>query len=103
MLWIHGGRWDLLDENRPFLGHEPMPPGRALFPPGVTRQDIDRFVAANPATKAAILDKTTAVVRKAQGLAAQPYHVAYRQYLAPAAKALEAAAALSDDPAFAKF
>ena len=28
---IMGSRWDLLDENRPFVGDEPMPPGpRAL-------------------------------------------------------------------------
>jgi hypothetical protein len=103
MLWIHGGRWDLLDENRPFLGHEAMPPGRALFPPGVTRQDIDRFVAGHAAQKAAILDEHTVVVRTPQGLAAQPYHVAYARFLAPAAKALDEAAALSDDPAFARF
>lgn len=103
MLWIHGGRWDLLDENHPFLGRDPMPPGRALFPPGVTRQDVDSFVAAHPDQKAALLDEHTVVVRTAQGLAAQPYHVAYRRFLEPAAKALEEAAALSDDPAFAKF
>ncbi len=103
MLWIHGGRWDLLDENRPFLGHAAMPPGRALFPPGVTRQDVDRFVAGHPAQKAAILDEHTVVVGTPQGLAAQPYHVAYARFLAPAAKALDEAAALSDDPAFARF
>jgi hypothetical protein len=27
LLWINGSRWDLLDEDRPFLGTEPMPPG----------------------------------------------------------------------------
>ena len=32
-----------------------------------------------------------------------PYHVEYRQFLEPAAKALRDAAALSADPAFAKF
>lgn len=103
MLWIHGGRWDLLDENRPFLGHDPMPPGRALFPPGVTRKDVESFVAAHPSEKAAILDERTVVVNTPQGLAAQPYHVAYRRFLEPAARALDEAAALSDDPAFAKF
>src|SRR5712692_10910212 len=28
LLTIMGSRWDLLDENRPFTGNEPMPPGR---------------------------------------------------------------------------
>ena len=34
---------------------------------------------------------------------ALPYHVAYRSFLEPAAKALREAAALSADPAFANF
>src|SRR5581483_2871966 len=32
LLMINGSRWDLLDENRPFVGTEPMPPGHALYP-----------------------------------------------------------------------
>src|SRR5690349_14009454 len=31
LLMINGCRWDLLDENRPFVGSEPMPPGHALY------------------------------------------------------------------------
>ncbi len=103
MLWIHGGRWDLLDDNRPFLGHQPMPAGRALFPAGVTRQEIETYVASHPAEKAAILDEHSVVERAGKGFSAQPYHVAYKRFLEPAAQALEAAAGLSDDPAFANF
>ena len=36
-------------------------------------------------------------------LEAVPYHIAYRSFLEPAARDLREAAALSDDPAFAKF
>jgi hypothetical protein len=36
-------------------------------------------------------------------LEAVPYHIAYRRFLEPAARALRAAANLSSDPAFAKF
>src|SRR5215468_528193 len=32
LLMIMGSRWDLLDENRPFVGNEPMPPGHELYP-----------------------------------------------------------------------
>ncbi|HZF10858.1 MAG TPA: hypothetical protein VFE33_18880, partial [Thermoanaerobaculia bacterium] len=52
MLWIHGSRYDLVDENRPFLGTAPMPPGRGLYPEGVIRKEIDDYVAAHPAEKA---------------------------------------------------
>ncbi|HEY8020533.1 MAG TPA: Zn-dependent hydrolase [Thermoanaerobaculia bacterium] len=103
MLWIHGGRWDLLDEDRPFLDHQPAPLGRALYPATATRQSIEGFVAKRPSSKASLLDEHTVVVLDPHGLLAVPYHVAYRRLLEPAAKALEEAAALSDDPAFAKF
>jgi peptidase M49-like protein len=103
MLWINGGRYDLLDGNRPFLGSDPMPPGRALYPPGLTKQEIDAYIAAHPEAKAALLDEHTVVVRQGKGLAAVPYRVAYKPFLERAAKALREAAALSDDPAFARF
>ncbi len=32
-LVINGSRWDLVDENRPFVGIKPMPPGHGLYPP----------------------------------------------------------------------
>ena len=32
LLQINGSRWDLLDNNKPFVGSEPMPPGHAMFP-----------------------------------------------------------------------
>ena len=103
MLWIHGSRYDLVDENRPFLGTAPMPPGRGLYPEGVIRKEIDDYVAAHPAEKAALLDEHTVVVRGGNGFKAVPYHVAYKPFLERAAQALREAAQLSDDPGFAKF
>jgi hypothetical protein len=104
LLWINGSHFDLLDENRPFVGHEPMPPGRALYPRGLTRQQIEAFVAANPARKQAIYDEHSVILAAAGGgLAAQPYHVAYGTWLNPAARALREAAALAGEPGFAAF
>ncbi|HVT57488.1 MAG TPA: Zn-dependent hydrolase [Thermoanaerobaculia bacterium] len=103
LLWINGSRYDLIDENRPFVGRQPMPPGRALFPPGLTRQEIDAYVVAHPEQKAAIYDEHALVVQLGNGLGAVPYHVAWKSFLEPAARALEEAAALSDDAAFANY
>ena len=47
-VWINGSRFDLLDENRPFVGTEPMAPGRALYPQGLTRAEVEAYVAAHP-------------------------------------------------------
>jgi hypothetical protein len=103
LLMINGSRWDLLDENRPFVGTEPMPPGHALYPKGLTRDQLEQYVKQHPKAKDQIYSGTTVVRRQGKDLVAIPYHVEYKQFLEPAAKALRDAAALSDDAAFAKF
>src|ERR1700730_4639690 len=37
LLMINGGRWDFIDEHRPFTGSQPMTTGPAPYPPAVTR------------------------------------------------------------------
>jgi hypothetical protein len=103
LLWINASRFDLLDGNRPFVGSRPMPPGRALYAAGLTRAEIESYVAAHPAVRAGIYDQRTVVRRQGTQLVAVPYHVAYRDLLEPAAAALREAAALAADPAFADF
>ena len=102
-LRINGSRFDLVDENKPFVGHEPMPPGRALFPKDLTQAKIDAFLKDHPEKRAEIYNPLTVVKWHGDVLEGLPYHIAYRAYLEPAAKSLREAAALSDDKAFAKF
>ena len=40
LLKIQGSRWDLLDRESPFVGTDPMPPGRAYYPAGLPREQI---------------------------------------------------------------
>ncbi len=102
-LKINGSRFDLIDDQKPFVGTQPMPPGRGFFPEDMTREKFDAYVAAHPNQKTALFDERTIVRRKGNLLETIPYHVAYREFLEPMAKDLREAAALSDDPAFAKF
>src|SRR5579872_6389911 len=102
-VFINAGRFDLLDENKPFVGTEPMPPGRGFYPQGLTRQDIEAYVKSHPDKKNEIYSGYTIVRRVGDQLEGVPYHVAYKDFLEPAAKALRDAAALSDDPQFASF
>ena len=102
-LMINGGRWDLLEENKPFVGMDSFPPGRALYPAGLTRQEIEAYVAKHPEKKNQIYSPTTVIKRQGEELVAVPYHVEYAQWLKPAAAALREAAALSQDQAFANF
>ncbi|HEX4546413.1 MAG TPA: hypothetical protein VH110_08625, partial [Candidatus Acidoferrum sp.] len=102
-LWINASRFDLLDQNRPFVGTEAMPPGRGFYPMNLTRAQVEQYVKEHPDQKVAIYDQSTIVRWHQEQLEAVPYRIAFRAFLEPAAKALREAAQLSDDAAFAKF
>jgi hypothetical protein len=102
-LIINGSRFDLIRNNEPFVGSAPMSPGRGMYPPDLTREQMEMYVREHPEQKAALYDPHTVVQREGNRLTAVPYHVAYRMWLEPAARALREAAALSAEPQFAKF
>ena len=102
-LFINASRYDLFNDNRPFVGTEPFYPGRNYYPHGLTQQEVESFVKQHPDQKNAIYSSTT-VVRRANGaLQAIPYHVEFKPFLEKAAKDLRDAAALSGEKPFAEF
>jgi len=102
-LGINASRFDLLDENKPFVGTAPMPPGRGFYPLDLTRDKIEQYVKAHPEKKDAIYSSTTMVRWHDGELEALPYRIVFRSFLEPAALRLREAASLSDDPAFTRF
>ena len=102
-VWINASRFDLLDQNKPFVGTASMPPGRGFYPQGLTREQIEQHVKDHPEKKAEIYSPTTVVRWHGDQLEGLPYHIAYRSFLEPAARNLREAATLSADPAFANF
>jgi hypothetical protein len=102
-LRINASRFDLIDENKPFVGNDPLSPGRGFYSPGLTREQVEQYVKEHPEQKAAIYDQFTVVRSKDGKLEAVPFHIFYRSFLESAANALREAAKLSGDPAFAKF
>ena len=102
-LMMNGSRYDLIDHNKPFVGSEPMPPGRNLYPKDLTRQEIEKYVQRHPGDKDPIYNSYTVIRRKGDRLVAIPYHVEYKQFLDPAARLLREAADRSEDRQFAGF
>ncbi len=102
-VFINASRFDLLDQGRPFLGTEPMPPGRGLYPSGLTRAQIEDYVTRHPEKKSEIYSPYTVLRRRGDLLEGIPYRIAYRSFLEPAAQALRQAADLSADKDFADF
>src|SRR6266567_7435840 len=82
---INGSRYDLIDELRPFVGKEPAPPGRALYPRGLTQTEIEKYVAAHPGQRPEIYNEHSILLRDENKMAAVPYHLAFVELLKPAA------------------
>ncbi len=53
----------LENERAPFLPVDPPVPGKNVYPWGVTREEIDRYLAAHPGERDLLLDPRTAVRR----------------------------------------
>jgi hypothetical protein len=107
-LKINGGRFELINENKPFVGNEPMPSGRGFYPTFFTPELVQQYVGEHPDAKAGIYNPFTVI--RGEGNSSRisrttsiPFHEAYAEFLKPMAKDLRVAADLSDDPAFAKF
>ncbi len=103
LLMINGGRFDLVDENHPFVGTEPLPPGRALYPKGLTREQIEQYVKEHLAKKGELYSPYTIIEKRGTEFVGRPYHEVYGSLLEPMTKTLRDAASLSDDKAFAEF
>src|SRR5258708_3159635 len=73
-LMINGSRYDLLDGNKPFADGGVFPPGRALYPPAITKAAIDAYVASHPEKKTEIYHPFTVVKNPHTALLAFPHH-----------------------------
>ncbi len=102
-LKANGSRYDLIDELHPFVGKDPAPPGRGLYPAGLSVVEVEKYVAGHPERKNAIYNEDSILRREGNKLEAEPYHVRFAEFLTPAAEDLREAAKLSDDPAFGQF
>ena len=103
LILINGCRWDLLNENRPLTGSEPMPPGHALYPAGLTRAQIEAYVRSTPKTR----PRSTIRIRWSSGVETGWWACLItkrtRNFSGRWFKLLREAAALSKDAAFARF
>ena len=97
------GPWDPVNDDEPFFGGKPKPAGAGFYPADLTKEEFDRYLAANPGEAEALTDPYTVVKRQGDKLVAVPYSVEYRQWLEPAAKLLEQAAARTSNASLKKF
>jgi hypothetical protein len=95
------GRWDRIDQDRPFIspfGPEgAKPKGAGFYPPDMTKEEFERYVAAHPEKKDELQGLFTVVRRQGNELVGIPYSRYYREHLEKAAERLREAAAMTSN------
>ncbi len=97
------GPWDEMDEDKPFIGTAPRPAGGGFYPADLTQAEFEAYVKTNPSEAEQLNSLYTVVKRDGDRLVAVPYSVEYKEWLEPAAKLLEQAAAKTSNASLKKF
>jgi len=97
---INKGPWSRLDHNEAIVpGAPPKPAGANFYPEGVTKEEIERWIASlSEAERARATGFFTVVRRSGQTIALVPYNQEYQNELAQAAALLREAAGLASEP-----
>ncbi len=102
---INYGRYDSLEEPKAaFIGQGEHPHGATFYPEDISKAEINAFLTAHPKMKAEF-DKPNTIIKRdpVQGLVAVPYEKVFAGQLKLAAKYLQEAADLTQDPALKKY
>jgi len=97
------GPWDSIEDGKPFFGDKPRPAGAGFYPADLTKEEFDKYLAAHPDEAEALTSGYTVVKRQGDKLVAVPYSQEYKQWLEPAAKLLEQAAAKTSNASLKTF
>ena len=97
------GPWDEIDEDKPFFGTTAKPAGGGFYPADLSKEQFDAYLKAHPGEADRLTDPYTVVKRQGDRLVAVPYSVEYKQWLEPAAKLLEQAAARTSNASLKNF
>jgi hypothetical protein len=97
------GPWDEIDEDKPFFGTTAKPAGGGFYPADLSKEQFDAYLKAHPGEAERLTDPYTVVKRQGERLVAVPYSVEYKQWLEPAAKLLEQAAAKTSNASLKNF
>jgi Peptidase family M49 len=105
--WLNKGPWSDLEGHTAFLSGVPdrKPPGANFYPEDMTREEFEKWVQTlSNADRESATGFFTVIRRDAKHkLVVAPYNVEYHSDLERAARALEAAAALTDNRSLKDF
>jgi hypothetical protein len=102
-LKINFGPFDRQDENKPFIGTSQKPAGAGFYPPDLTKQEFENYVAQHPEIKESFESAFTVIKREKGKLMAVPYNIEYKEDLEPIARCLREAAELTTNDSLKKY
>lgn len=103
MFDLMAGPWDRLNGDTPFWGTRSPAPGGGYYPEDLTKTELETYLAMHPDQKQALLSPYTVVRRSGGKLIAIPYSKYYAEWLEPAAKLLDQAAAITSNASLKTF
>ncbi|MGD8412723.1 MAG: peptidase [Candidatus Latescibacterota bacterium] len=96
---INFGPWDRLEEDAPFIGTLPKPPGANFYPEDLSAKQFEDWIAKHPDDAEAFKSYFTCIRRDGDKLKAVPYSDEYKPLLGKAAILMNEAADILTDPA----
>jgi hypothetical protein len=103
LLRLNFGPWNGFDGDRPFWGVKPRPAGGGLYPPDLTRVQLESYFSEHPSERQALLSHTTLVEKHSGRLRAIPYSEAYRKELSYVRRCLIAASTTATHEGFRRY
>lgn len=103
---INKGPWSRLDGNRPFVAGVPeKPAGADFYPEGVSKAEIERWLASLSDADRARASGFFSVIRRdgSAGFSIVPYNVEYQNEVVRIATLLREAAALTTEPTLKRY
>ena len=97
------GPWDRLRGDEPFVGRRLKPPGAGFYPPDMTKDEFEKWIAAHPSDKESFQGLFTVIRRDGWRLVSVPYSKEYGAALTRAAAKLREAAAATANASLRSF
>jgi hypothetical protein len=97
------GPFDRLDHNKPFIGTHSKSPGANFYPPDMSKEEFENWIAQHPEDKQSFTSEFTVIRRTGDKLTAIPYSEFYRNHLDLLARYLLEAAEYCDNPSLRKY